>query len=157
MVECMRTHVQKPTSKGNPVKKMFIKSILIAAALAASVSAFASSHTGIAREETKSTLVSAVEKVCEGNTAAKECPALRIVASDLYKDSRVVTRDDFARLDTIKAFLIKHAKTSETRLALKAQLDLKTAVDQAEALSLHVTFMHGGEWEKSNICLSKTA
>lgn len=133
------------------MRKVFV-SALTASAVMLGIAGFAnaSSHSAAARAETKLLLNNAVEAVCL--SGVQGCAGLRKAAADLYKDPLVVTRDDLARIDTLKAALTKYdTPTLKVRLA-SARNDLATAIDRAETLTAHVFYLHEGKWEQLELC-----
>lgn len=115
----------------------------------------ASSHSIVARAETKLLLQSAVDEFCT-EKPGYDCQRLKTLATDLYKDPKVVTNDDLKRIDRLKAIFAKYNTAAvQVRLA-SARTDLASAINRAEMLTNHVFFIHKGVWEEYANCTMDT-
>lgn len=115
----------------------------------------ASSHTLAERDQTKLMLMETVDEVCA--LGASDCDTLKETANTLYSDPEVVTSDDIARIDTLRALLKKYESLPGLLARLgSAKVHLAKAVERADMLTAHVFYIHGGVWEEFESCRMPT-
>lgn len=131
------------------MKRFFLPLLAVGALLASALPAMASSHSIVARAETKLLLQSAVGDFCAQKPGA-DCNELKKLSDALYGDPKVVTRADLNRIDRLKAIFAKH-NVAQAQL-ITARTDLASAIDRAEQLTNHVFFLHKGQWEEFVNC-----